>query len=125
MRHSDESQQGKNARAAISGLATYLLLSAGAWAQDIRLAQNSSPISGVTMVAQANGYFEDHGLNVEILGFTSGRAALEAVIGGGAQIATTAEAPTTAAAMAKTPIAFLAQNPVFRSENTNSQRVRH
>ncbi len=101
--------RAKNARAAISGLATYLLLSAGAWAQDIRLAQNSSPISGVTMVAQANGYFEDHGLNVEILGFTSGRAALEAVIGGGAQIATTAEAPTTAAAMAKTPIAFLAR----------------
>lgn len=61
------------------------------------------------MVAKANGYFDEQGLNVEILGFTSGRAALEAVIGGGANIATTAEAPTTAAAMSNIPIAFLAR----------------
>lgn len=93
----------------VAVLATSLLISTAAWAENIRLAQNASPISGVTMVAKANGYFEDRGLNVEVLGFTSGRAALEAVIGGGAHIATTAEAPTTAAAMSGTPIAFLAR----------------
>lgn len=93
----------------VVGLAAWLFLSAAAWAEDIRLAQNASPISGVTMVAKAKGYFEDQGLDVEVLGFTSGRAALEAVIGGGAHIATTAEAPTTAAAMSGTPIAFLAR----------------
>jgi NitT/TauT family transport system substrate-binding protein len=90
-------------------LAASLFMSTVTWAEDIRLAQNASPISGVTMVAKANGYFADQGLNVEVLGFTSGRAALEAVIGGGAHIATTAEAPTTAAAMSGTPIAFLAR----------------
>jgi NitT/TauT family transport system substrate-binding protein len=41
--------------------------------------------------------------------FTSGKQCLDTVVGGGADFATTAEAPTTAAAMAKQPIAFLAR----------------
>lgn len=74
-----------------------------------RLAQNLSPISGVTIVAQANGYFAKHGLEISVSNFTSGKQCLDTVVGGGADIATTAEAPTTAAAMANQPIAFLAR----------------
>jgi ABC-type nitrate/sulfonate/bicarbonate transport system substrate-binding protein len=75
----------------------------------VRLAQNLSPISGVTIIAKEKGFFEEQGLNVEVSNFTSGKQCLETVMGGGADIATTAEAPTTAAAMAKQPIAFLAR----------------
>jgi len=97
-------------RGMLSALIALLLIAAPAGAaQKVKLAQNASPISGVTMVAKDQGFFEDHGLDVEILGFTSGRASLESVMGGGADIATTAEAPTSAAAMAKQPIAFLAR----------------
>ncbi len=74
-----------------------------------RLAQNLSPISGIVLVAKAKGMFEKHGLDITTSNFTSGKLCLDTVIGGGADIATTAEAPTTAAAMAKQPIAFLAR----------------
>lgn len=74
-----------------------------------RLAQNLSPISGVVIVAKAKGLFEKHGLDIAVSNFTSGKQCLDTVMGGGADIATTAEAPITAAAMAKQPIAFLAR----------------
>ncbi|QRG09136.1 aliphatic sulfonate ABC transporter substrate-binding protein [Xanthobacter dioxanivorans] len=73
-----------------------------------RLAQNLSPISGITIIAKAKGFFEKAGLDVTVSNFTSGKQALDTVIGGGADIATTAEAPVTAAAMAGQPIAFVA-----------------
>ncbi len=75
----------------------------------MKLAQNLSPISGVVIVAKQKGFFEKAGLDVTVINFTSGKQALEATIGGGADIATTAEAPVTAAAMANQPIAFLAR----------------
>jgi ABC-type nitrate/sulfonate/bicarbonate transport system substrate-binding protein len=77
--------------------------------EKLTLAQNQSPISGVSIVAKQQGLFEKHGLDVTVANFTSGKQCLDTVIGGGADIATTAEAPTTAAAMAKQPIAFLAR----------------
>jgi len=75
----------------------------------VRLAQNQSPISGVSIVAKAKGFFEANNLDVIVSNFTTGKQCLDTVVGGGAEIATTAESPTTAAAMAKTPIAFLAR----------------
>ena len=53
--------------------------------------------------------FKKHGLDITVSNFTSGKQCLNTVIGGGADIATTAELPTTAAAMAKQSIAFLAR----------------
>ncbi len=73
-----------------------------------RLAQNLSPISGIAIVAKALGFFDKQGLDVEVSNFTSGKQALDTVIGGAADIATTAEAPVTAAAMSGQPIAFVA-----------------
>ena len=73
-----------------------------------RLAQNLSPISGLAIVAKSKGLFEKHGLDISVTNFTSGKQCLDTVIGGGADIATTAEAPVTAAAMANQPIAFVA-----------------
>jgi ABC-type nitrate/sulfonate/bicarbonate transport system substrate-binding protein len=84
-------------------------MQAGAAEFKATLAQNLSPISGVTIVAQGKGFFEKHGLEITVSNFTSGKQCLNAVLGGAAEIATTAEAPTTAAAMSKQPIAFLAR----------------
>ena len=79
-------------------------------AQDLvkaRLAQNLGPISGLVIVAKAKGMFEKQGLDISVANFTSGKQCLDTVIGGGADFATTAEAPVTAAAMASQPIAFV------------------
>jgi ABC-type nitrate/sulfonate/bicarbonate transport system substrate-binding protein len=85
--------------------------SGGACAAEVlkaRLAQNLGPISGLAIVAQAKGMFEKQGLEISVSNFTSGKQCLDTVIGGGANIATTAEAPVTASAMANQPIAFVA-----------------
>ncbi|MBI5128433.1 MAG: NrtA/SsuA/CpmA family ABC transporter substrate-binding protein [Rhodopseudomonas palustris] len=74
-----------------------------------KLAQNLGPISGIVIVAKQQGFFEKRGLDITVSNFTSGKQCLDTVVGGGADIATTAEAPVTAAAMAGQPIAFLAR----------------
>ncbi len=76
-------------------------------AEKVRLAQNQAPISGVSIVADRKGLFAKNGLEVEVFNFTTGKQCLDTVMGGGADIATTAEAPTTAAAMSGQKIAFL------------------
>ncbi len=89
-----------------------LLFAASALAQQpatVRLAQNLSPISGVAIVAKQRGFFDKHGLEVAVSNFTTGRQALEAVMAGGADISTVAEAPITAGAMAKQRMALLAR----------------
>ena len=101
-------------RLMIGGVAMAILAGAGslharAAEFEATLAQNLSPISGVTIVAQAKGFFKKHGRHITGSNFTSVKQCLNAVLGGAAQIATTAEAPTTAAAMSKQSIAFLAR----------------
>lgn len=97
--------------AALVMVAGCLLGSPAADAKELlkaRLAQNLAPISGLTIVAKAKGIFERHGLDIAVSNFTTGKQCLDTVIGGGADIATTAEAPVTAAAMANQQIAFVA-----------------
>jgi ABC-type nitrate/sulfonate/bicarbonate transport system substrate-binding protein len=91
------------------GALSLSICSANAEVLKARLAQNLSPISGLTIVAQQEGVFAKEGLEITVSNFTSGKQCLDTAIGGGADIATTAEAPTTAAAMAGLPIAFLAR----------------
>jgi ABC-type nitrate/sulfonate/bicarbonate transport system substrate-binding protein len=74
----------------------------------VRLAQNLSPISGLTIIAKAKGFFERTGLSVSVSDFTSGKQCLDTVIGGAAEFATAAEAPVTAATMAGQKIAYIA-----------------
>jgi NitT/TauT family transport system substrate-binding protein len=60
---------------------------------EITLAVTTNSDSALVHVAQLKGYFKDEGLAVTTLTFTSGKAALEAVLRGEAQIATVAETP--------------------------------
>jgi NitT/TauT family transport system substrate-binding protein len=78
-------------------------------AEKLKLAQNQGPISGISIVADRKGFFAKNGLEVEVLNFTTGKQCLDTVMAGAADIATTAEAPTTAAAMSGQKIAFLAR----------------
>jgi NitT/TauT family transport system substrate-binding protein len=78
-------------------------------AEKLKLAQNQGPISGISILADRKGLFARNGLDVEVLNFTTGKQCLDTVMGGAADIATTAEAPTTAAAMSGQKIAFLAR----------------
>lgn len=91
-------------------LSSLLLASATATAADkVRLAINLSPISALPLIAQQKGFFTQQGVDVTILNFTSGRQALETVIGGGAEIATAAESPVTAATFANQKVVVLAR----------------
>ena len=92
--------------AAVAALARVDSVQAG---EKVRLAQNQGPISGVSIVADRKSFFAKNGLDVEVFNFTTGKQCLDTVMGGGADIATTAEAPTTAAAMSGQKIAFLAR----------------
>lgn len=98
-------------RLAVIASVTALLFGANtAMAQDkIRLAINLSPISALPLIAQNKGLFQKQGLEVTITNFTSGRQALETVLGGGADIATAAESPVTAATFANQKVALLAR----------------
>lgn len=73
------------------------------------LAQNLSPISGVVLIAEKEGFFTKHGLDITVSNFTSGKQCLDTMMGGAADIATTAETPFTAAMFANQPVAFLAR----------------
>tara|TARA_A100001037_G_C15113353_1_gene620152 strand:+ start:1036 stop:2019 length:984 start_codon:yes stop_codon:yes gene_type:complete len=93
----------------MSGLVAFIAAPASADKMKATLAQSISPLAAIATVAKAKDFYGKHGLDIEVKYFTSGKRSLAAVMGGGADIATNAESPTTAAAMAKQPIAFLAR----------------
>ena len=96
--------------AAVLTTAALLTATSASFAADkVRLAINLSPISALPLIAQQKGYFTQQGLEVTIQNFTSGRQALETVLGGGAEIATAAESPVTAATFANQKVALLAR----------------
>jgi NitT/TauT family transport system substrate-binding protein len=59
----------------------------------VTIAVSPQPVSAAIYVAQDKGFFEQEGLQVTLQSHASGKAALNAVIGGEAQIGTTAETP--------------------------------
>jgi ABC-type nitrate/sulfonate/bicarbonate transport system substrate-binding protein len=77
-------------------------------ADHLALFQNLSPISGLTIVAKAKGFFDAQGLDVEVHNVTSGKLALDALIGGSAELATVAETPIMRAGLAGQALAMVA-----------------
>jgi NitT/TauT family transport system substrate-binding protein len=77
-------------------------------AEHLVLFQNLSPISAVTIVAKAKGFFDAHGLDVEVRNVTSGKLALDALIGGSAQLATVAETPIMRAGLGGQSVVMVA-----------------
>lgn len=60
---------------------------------EMTIAVTSNPDSALVQIAQHEGYFRDEGLAVTMERFTSGKASLEALLQGKAQLATVAETP--------------------------------
>jgi len=86
----------------------------------IDLAINPVPHSALIFIAEEKGYFEEQGLKINYHNFPTGKLALDALIGGGADIATTADVPITLAGLADQPISVIA---TIEYSNDNIQVV--
>jgi len=86
----------------------------------IDLAINPIANSALIFIAEEKGYFEEQGLDIEYHNFPTGKLALDALIGGGADIATTADVPITLAGLANQPISVIS---TIEYSNNNIQVV--
>ena len=66
---------------------------------DVTLAISPIPHSVLIFIAEEKGYFNDEGLNVKMVKFSTGKDALDAMIADGADFATTADFPLTLAGL--------------------------
>jgi len=88
--------------------------------EEVDLAINMIPNSALIHIAQEKGYFTEQGLKINYHAFPTGKLALDALIGGGADIATTADVPVALAGLAKQPISVIA---TIEYSNDNIQVV--
>jgi len=88
--------------------------------EEVNLAMNPVPNSALIFIAEKNGYFSEQGLKVNYHNFPTGKLALDALIGGGADIATTADVPIALAGLADQDISVLA---TIEYSNNNIQVV--
>lgn len=65
----------------------------------ITIGINNGPISALLMVAKDKGFFEEEGLNVELVEFTAGKLALQAFLANSLDLAATAEVPVMYSAL--------------------------
>lgn len=77
-------------------------------AKKIRVAEASQPAAGLIYIADKKGYFEGHGLEVELQSYGSGKACLDSVMQGRADFATVAETPIMHACLNQRAIHTLA-----------------
>lgn len=85
-----------------------LLIPLPVMAQDIVFGWNPNPSTPQVDVAMANGYFDDAGLNVQIVPFVSGREAFEALLGGQVDVAFMAEFPAATGILTSQPFNIVA-----------------
>lgn len=88
--------------------------------KNVDLAINPVPNSALIFIAEEKGYFTEQGLKINYHNFPTGKLALDALIGGGADIATTADVPIALAGLAEQDISVLA---TIEYSNTNIQVV--
>jgi len=77
---------------------------------ELSLALSSPHVWIQPVIAHCEGYYEQVGLDVELVRFATGRAATDALIGGQTDLATTAISPAIFAAFQGQPIAILGEN---------------
>ena len=87
----------------------------------LTLALSSPHVWIQPVIAQSEGYFKEVGLEVKIVRFTSGRAAMDALIGGQADLATTAISPVILASFQNQPMSILAENARFLEEKITAR----
>lgn len=78
-------------------------------AQALVIAANTAYVGTCAVVAaQQRGYFAEQGLQVKVLPFSSGKASMQAVVDGQADVGTVADIPIVFAAMEGVPVKVLA-----------------
>ncbi|MBI2549408.1 NrtA/SsuA/CpmA family ABC transporter substrate-binding protein [Candidatus Woesearchaeota archaeon] len=87
---------------------------------EINVAINPIPNSALLFIAEEKGYFKEQGLKINYHHFPTGKLALDALIGGGADIATAADVPIALAGLAEQDISVLA---TIEYSNNNIQVV--
>ena len=78
------------------------------YSEKIDLAINPIANSALVFIAEEKGYFTEQGLKINYHNFPTGKLALDALIGGGADIATTADVPIALAGLADQKISAIA-----------------
>ncbi|MDW3225070.1 MAG: ABC transporter substrate-binding protein [Paracoccaceae bacterium] len=81
----------------------FLAVASTSFAGDITIGTAPNLQTLPIVVAQSEGYFTEEGINLETVKFTSGRRALEALIGGQLDVAFMAEYPVSIAALRDQP----------------------
>ena len=71
------------------------------------LAENAAPLSSLSIIAHEKGFFKEEGLDIEVRSFTSGKLALDAVVGGAADFGTVAETPIMRAGFANADLKII------------------
>ncbi len=74
----------------------------------VNLAINPFFNSALVFIAEEKGFFSEEGLHINYYEFSTGKLALDALIAGGADIATTADIPITLAGLADQEISMIA-----------------
>jgi ABC-type nitrate/sulfonate/bicarbonate transport system substrate-binding protein len=86
----------------------------------VRIGIQTSPAMALVMVAKDRGYFEAEGLDVELQGFTAGKFALQAFLGGSLDFAVAGEVPVTLASIQGNRVSVVSQ---VVKETRNEVRV--
>lgn len=76
--------------------------------ENVRIANTDYAGTCAVLIAREKGYFKNEGLNVSLQSYTTGRAALDAVLKGQADMGTSADLPIMFAGMKQQPVAVLA-----------------
>ncbi|MEL6522747.1 MAG: ABC transporter substrate-binding protein [Pseudomonadota bacterium] len=90
-------------RTILSATALSLMTTGATLAAEITIGTAPNLQTLPIVVAQAEGYFEEEGIELETVKFTSGRRALEALIGGQLDVAFMAEYPVSIASLREQP----------------------
>jgi len=88
----------------------------------LTLADASQPVFSLVYIAEFNGYFKELGLEINYLKFSTGRDALNSLLGGRSDIATVFETPVVIQAFARQPMSVL--GTLHRSERNTGLVVR-
>jgi NitT/TauT family transport system substrate-binding protein len=88
--------------------------------ESVTIGLQQSPAMALVMVAKDEGLFEKHGVNVTLQGFTAGKFALQAFLGGSLDFAIAGEVPVTLATLQGSQFTTLAQ---VVERTTNEVRV--
>ena len=96
-----------------TGFAQFVSLKPVLAAEQVNVGAGIGLLWGPLYVADQQGLFKKHGVDVKVLPFPSGRTTQEAIVGGGVAWGTVAETPVVFAAMNNIPVRIIGTMSVY------------